>query len=194
MPEKEVQRDLDKVERYLAKKRDGKHPIKPIFAMTRIQSELERKFPRWVMRFALLTTSQSIPSALKNSIPHAPNVMKPELLRLIDNIDADPMSVQPYVQFFGFLNMPELRSMMMMIYSLSEYSTKDIDRHVLSVVKRNYALQATSEKIAAEETMGRFAIYVTIPMILTCLVLIVYVFLLVSNMMGEVFGMLNFGV
>ena len=160
--------------------------VKPIFAINRIQNELEKKFPRWVMRFALLASTQSIPSALRNSIASCPNVMRHELEKLIVAIDENPTGVEPYVDFFSFVDMPQLRSMMLMVYSLSEYSTKDIDKHVLSIVKRNYAMQATAEKIQNEESLAKFSLYVTLPMILACVVMMVDVAMIVINMITYV--------
>lgn len=178
----QVARDYKAVRTYF----DEKKGVKPVLAIQRIKNELEKKFPRWVMRFALLASTQSIPSALRNSIASAPNIMRDELERLVVEIDKNPTSIKPYVGFFEYIDLPQIRSMMLMVYSLSEYSSKDIDKHVLSIVKRNYLLQAVAEKIENEESLAKYSLYVTVPMILACIVMMIDVAMIVMNMISTV--------
>lgn len=187
--QEQLDRDYEKIRVYYEEKRG----TKPIFAITRIKTELEKKFPRWVMRFALLASTQSIPSALRSSLDSCPNVMRTELERLVEEIDKNPTGIEPYLGFFSYIDdMPQLRSMMLMVYSLSEYSTKDIDKHVLSIVRRNYLLQATAEKIENEENLAKFNLYVTLPMILACVVMMIDVAMIVLNMINTVTADLQF--
>lgn len=185
----QIDQDCEKIRTYYEEKKG----VKPILAITRIKTELEKKFPRWVMRFALLASTQSIPSALRGSIDSCPNVMRAELERLVEGIDQNPTGIEPYIDFFDYIkDMPQLRSMMLMVYSLSEYSTKDIDKHVLAIVRRNYLLQATAEKIENEESLAKFNLYVTIPMILACIVMMIDVAMIVLNMISTVTAGLSF--
>lgn len=180
--QEQIDRDCEKIKQYF----ETKKGVKPVFAMQRIKKELDKKFPRWVMRFSLLASSQSIPSALRSSVDNCPNVIRNELVKLVDGIDKSPTGIEPYLEFFGYLDVPEVRSMMLMIYSLSEYGTQDIDKHVLSIVRRNYLLQANSEKIANNEHLARFSLYVTAPMILACVIMMVDVAMIVLNMITMV--------
>ena len=180
--QEQVLEDYKKISDYF----ETKKGIKPIFAINRIKNELEKKFPRWVMRFALLASTRSIPSALRESIASCPNVMRAELEKLVEEIDKDPTGINPYLNFFGYLDMPQVRSMMLMVYSLSEYSTQDIDRHVLTIIKRNYALQATAETIENDESLARFSLYTTLPMIFACIIMMIDVVMLVLNMVSVI--------
>ena len=51
---------------------------------------------------------------------------------------------------------------------------------------RNYLLQANSEKIANDESLARFSLYVTAPMILACVIMMVDVAMIVLNMITMV--------
>ena len=184
----QIAKDYQKIRTYYEEKKG----IKPFFAIQRITNELEKKFPRWVMRFSLLASTQSIPSALRNSIASCPNIMKDELERLIMEIDKKPTSIEPYIGFFEYIDLPQIRSMMLMVYSLSEYSTKDIDKHVLSIVKRNYLLQAVAERIENEESLAKYSLYVTLPMIIACVVMMIDVAMVVINMITTVVGGIQF--
>lgn len=181
--EASIASDYETVRKYAE---DPKGKIKPILAMTRIQTAMEKAFPRWVMRFALLATSRPIPVALTESSEKAPVVMKGELEKLTVNLEEDPYSIQPYVEFFKDFDLPQVRSMMMMVYSLGSSDSNDIDKHILSIVKRNHLLQATAEKIEYDEKMALFTLYSTVPMLLACVIMLIDVGMLLLNMMNTV--------
>lgn len=186
-----IREDCEKIREYYETEKGSK----PVLAIHRIQKELTKKFPRWVLRFALLASSQSIPSALRNSIESSPNVMRVELEKLTEAIDENPTGIEPYLDFFGFLdrnNMTQIRSMMLMVYSLSEYGSEEIDKHVLSIVKRNYSLQATAETIQDEEKLAKFSLFTTLPMILACVIMMADVAMIVINMINTVMSTIQF--
>ena len=180
-----IAEDCESIKKYY----DERKGTKPIFALYRIQKELTKKFPRWVLRFALLASTRSVPAALRASIDTAPNVIKGELEKLTQAIDKNPTGIEPYIDFFGYLEQKDctqIRSMMLMVYSLASYGSGEIDKHVLSIVKRNYALQAEAEKIQDEESLAKFSLLTTIPMILACVVMMIDVGMIVINMISTV--------
>lgn len=186
-----IDQDCESIKNYY----DNNKGTKPVFALLRTQKELAKKFPRWVLRFALLASTRAIPAALRSSISSCPNIMRAELEKLTKAIDENPTGIEPYLDFFGYLKKEELtqiRSMMLMVYSLSEYGSGEIDKHVLSIVKRNYALQAEAEKIQDEERLAKFSLFTTIPMIIACVVMMIDVAMIVINMISTVTADLHF--
>lgn len=180
-----IDQDSEKIRQYY----DENKGTKPVFALFRTQKELTKKFPRWVLRFALLASTRAIPAALRASVSTCPNIMKAELEKLIRAIDNNPSGIEPYIDFFGYFDkkdLTQIRSMMLMVYSLSEYGSGEIDKHVLSIVKRNYALQAESEKIQDEERLAKFSLFTTIPMLIACVVMMIDVAMIVINMISTV--------
>lgn len=189
MDQEQIDKDCAKINAYF----EGKKGLRPTLAINRIKRELDKKFPRWVMRFALLASTRSIPAALHDSIANCPNVMRAELQKLVAAIDENPNGIEPYLDFFAYIDdMPQLRSMMLMVYSLSEYSSDDIDKHVLAIVRRNFMLQATAETIENDESLARFSLYVTLPMIFACVIMMVNVAMIVVNMIDVVTADLQF--
>lgn len=181
--EARIQADYKTVKSYVENP-EGK--IKPIFAMTRIQTAMEKAFPRWVMRFSLLASSNPPTVALSDSAASAPFVMKEELEKLNENITENPGAIQPYIDFFKGFDLPQVHSMMMMVYSLGSADTKDIEKHILSIVKRNHLLQAVAEKIEYEEKMAMFTLFSTLPMLLACVIMMIDVAMIVLNMLNTV--------
>lgn len=180
-----IDQDCESIKKYY----DEKKGVKPVFALFRVQKELTKKFPRWVLRFALLASTRAIPAALRASIDTCPNIMKAELEKLTRAIDENPTGIEPYLDFFGYFekkDLTQIRSMMLMVYSLSEHGSEEIDQHVLSIVKRNYALQAEAEKIQDEESLAKFSLFTTLPMIIACVVMMIDVGMIVINMISTV--------
>ncbi len=181
--EERINADVKAIEEYYA---DPKGKVKPVLAKYRMQFEIEKVFPRWVLRFALLSSSYPVTVALAKSVATAPPAIRAELEKMIDEINKKPTSIQPYLEFAKHYELPEVRSMMMMIYSLSEYGLNDADQQILSLVKRNNALQATAEEIENDEQLARFSLYTLIPMVFASLVMLIDVVLLVLNMVSTI--------
>lgn len=181
--EDSIKADYNKVKKYVENP-EGK--IKPILAMTRIQTAMEKAFPRWVMRFSLLASNNPVSVALTESASSAPVVMKEELEKLKENIENNPGTIEPYVNFFKGFDLPQVHSMMMMVYSLGAADTKDIEKHILSIVKRNHLLQAQAEKIEYDEKMAAFTLFSTVPMLLACIIMMIDVAMIIMNMLNTV--------
>lgn len=160
--------------------------IKPVLAIYRMQTEVEKVFPRWILHFALLSSAHPIPVALSMSVSKAPFAIKADLEKMVAAIDKNPAAIQPYLEFCRHYDLPQVHSMMMMIYSLSEYGLADADQQVLSLVKRNNSLQANAEKIENDEQLARFSLYTIIPMILGSGVMLVDVVLMILNMVENI--------
>jgi hypothetical protein len=165
---------------------DPKGKVKPILAVFRMQIEIEKVFPRWVLRFALLCSSYPVTVALAKSVSTAPPAIKSELENMVDDINRRPTSIEPYLEFCKYYDLPQIRSMMMMIYSLSEYGLNDADQQILSLVKRNNALQANAEQIENDEQLARFSLYTIIPMLFASIVMLIDVILMVLNMVSGI--------
>lgn len=160
--------------------------IKPVLSIIRMQTEIEKAFPRWVLHFALLSSSRPIPVALAMSAETAPTAIKSELETMLRAIDKDPTAIEPYLNFCRYYDLPQVHSMMMMIYSLAEYGLIDSDQQVLSLVKRNNTLQATAEQIQNDEQLARFSLYTIIPMLVGSMAMMVDVVLMILNMVQNI--------
>ncbi len=180
---KKIEADRQTIAAYY---QEPKGKIKPVLAIIRMQTEVEKVFPRWVLRFALLCSSNPVPVALAKSVSTAPIAIKLELEQMVEAIDKNPTSIEPYLEFCKHYDIPQVNSMMMMIYSLAENGLENADQQVLSLVKRNNALQATAEQIENDEQLARFSLYIIVPMIFGSLVMMVDVLLMILNMVEKI--------
>ncbi|MBQ8248147.1 MAG: cell envelope integrity protein TolA [Lachnospiraceae bacterium] len=181
--EEKIATDLQAISTYFD---EPKGKIKPVLAIIRMQTEIEKTFPRWVLRLALLCSSYPVTVALAKSVSSAPVAIKADLENMVESINKNPTSIEPYLEFGRHYDLPQVRSIMMMIYSLSEYGLNDADQQILSLVKRNNALQANAEQIENDEQLARFSLFTIIPMIFASLVMMVDVILIVLNMVSNI--------
>lgn len=128
--------------------------IKYKSAKKALETEITIKFPQWLMEISLQLQSQNVQVALFNSIPSAPMVLKPELVKLKEKLDKMPESVIPYLDFMKDFNVPEIQSSMKMLYSISEGTGGDSGKQIAEIIRRNNMLLDKSEKNAFDNVLA----------------------------------------
>lgn len=119
-----------------------------------LENEIAVKFPQWLMEISLQLQSQNVQVALFNSIPSAPMVLKPELIKLKQKLEKEPESVIPYLDFMKDFNVPEIQSSMKMLYSISEGTGGDSGKQIAEIIRRNNMLLDKSEKNAFDNVLA----------------------------------------
>lgn len=127
-----------------------------------LETEIAIKFPQWLMEVSLQLQSQNVQVALFNSIPTAPEVLKPELIKLKKRLDNEPESVIPYLDFMRDFNVPEIQSSMKMLYSISAGTGGDSNKQIAEIIRRNNMLLDKSEKNAFENVLaGMYGLFLS---------------------------------
>lgn len=119
-----------------------------------IKDEINIQFPRWLMQMALLTQSNSVQVALFKSIPEAPTVLKPELIKLHNALREDVVSVDPYLNFMKDFELPEITSSLKMFYAIASGAGSDTQKQVNDIIQRNNKLIDKAERIAFDNSLG----------------------------------------
>lgn len=120
-----------------------------------IKSEIEIQFPRWLMNVALYVQSNSVQVALYKSIPTAPLVLQPELIKLNNAIRDNPTSIDPYIDFMKDFELPNITMSMKMFYAIASGAGSDIQQQINEIIKRNNSLLDQTEKIANDNMLAR---------------------------------------
>lgn len=131
-------------------------------------------FPQWVTNMTLLLQTNNVSRAIAESIHTAPEIMKHELRRLLDEISANPESVESYQKFFDFLDMEEIKRTMQILYSVSETGNAEIEIQLNNLQSTNMRLKNVSEKLKNEEIIADMEFEKTAPVLLCCMVQFVY--------------------
>lgn len=128
-----------------------------------IREEIEIQFPRWLMNVALYVQSNSVQVALYKSIPTAPLVLKPELIKLSNAIREDPATVTPYFNFMKDFDIPDITMSMKMFYSIASGIGSNVQQQVDEIIKRNNILLDKTEKIANDNNLAKMYMMFLMP-------------------------------
>ncbi len=120
----------------------------------------EKEFPRWLLQVSLLLQSENVRVAIFKSLPDAPALMQDELAKLVLNLKKNPTSMKPYNDFLSEFNMPEVRSAMKMLFSLSEGTGANASDQIDDIIRRNQYMMDKAEKLHMEDTAsGMYALF-----------------------------------
>ena len=79
---------------------------------------------------------------------------------LILELQQNPADIRPYLKFLQEFTLPEVRSTMKMLYSLSEGKGGDADEQIQDMIHRNQVMIDKAEKIKNEDQMaGMYALF-----------------------------------
>ena len=101
----------------------------------------------------LLLQSENVHMALKKSLVQVSGVMRADLERLIDEIEINPESSEPYYSFLEEFDVPEVHSTVGMLYSISQGSSANTQQQIKELAIEGAKLL----KQLADETEGNFS-------------------------------------
>lgn len=141
-------------------------------AKTRYMREIRKTFPYWIRNLSLSLQRENVQVAIANSVKTAPCILKEPLNQLVDDLEKDPVSIQPYIRFLGEYDMPEISSAMKMLYALNMSGKEEIVSQMDSLVERNTKLLAQGEEMKEEDHIAVLGFSVAIPMIFSLMKLV----------------------
>jgi len=129
-------------------------------AMKSVTRALEEAFPEWLMQVSLLLQTENVQVAIMKSYKDAPPVMKPALKELIGGLKKEPDSINPYLNFLSEYTLPEVRSSMKMLYSLSIGSGGDFSEQIADFIRRNQSMNDKAERNKSSDRLsGMYALF-----------------------------------
>ncbi|SCP99942.1 hypothetical protein [Anaerobium acetethylicum] len=168
----------------------NQHKIGHNLARKKVEREIEKQFPAWLMEVALLLQTDNVQMAIRKSMDSAPEVLVYALENLVNQLEEDPNSIEPYHRFLKEYRNPDVQSAMKMLYALSSGNAGDVTRQVEELIDRNNAMMDKSERLEQEDKIAGMKIYILLPSLLASLKLIVdMALLLVVFLQNLTFGM-----
>ena len=145
-----------------------------------LQREIRIAFPRWLMELTLHLQTQPVQVSIFMSIATAPAILKPELIKLKEQLEENPNSMQPYTDFLGDFRMADIRSTMKMLYSIQLGNTDEEKEgeQIIDLITRNNTMLDEAEKLRNEDALaGMLALELT-PQLLSSVHLVVSLMML----------------
>lgn len=135
--------------------------------------EIDKSFPVWLRGIALNLHVDNVYVSMLNSVDEAPVVLRAPLEKALDAMMDDPSDIRPYIEFLGEFDIPHIRSVFKMLYSLSEFGADDSDKQINTIIQRNSELVNKSEKMSNQDSLAIFGLLQLAPMLYASLKMII---------------------
>lgn len=162
------------------------HRIDYSLARKSVIHEIRKAFPDWLMEVSLLLQTENVQNSLRKSIEFAPDILKPELERLVEHLEAAPESNVPYSRFLQEFAIPEVASAMGMLYSLSDGGGSDADTQMEEILSRNARWMAESEAMSNQDKVAKMYALFLVPALLGALKMVVDMTLILFAFFSQV--------
>lgn len=138
------------------------HRIDYNLKMKALVSEIKIAFPRWLMQIELFIQSNNVYNSLYLSYDEAPEIIKPELQKMLKALDQTPESKQPFLDFFSLFNLTDISSSMLMLYSIQK-DVGSAEEQIGNILKKNLAVYEESLDERSDSKMGSMYVLFMIP-------------------------------
>ena len=143
--------------------------------------EVKYAFPNWLLDIVLLLQSENVQVALHKSKEHVPGVLREELYQLLERLERQPESSEPYHLFLKEFGIPEVHSAMGILYSLSIGNSGNADKQISELVEKNLALLDDTERELLKSSSSGMYVLFLLPVVVASFKLIVdMVFLMLA--------------
>ncbi len=120
----------------------------------RLEHQLELSFPDWLMELSLLLQSENVQVAIAKSYEASPPVLKPWLAELISELENNPTGFEPFHHFLEDFTLPEAKSSMKMLYSLSEGRGSNPETQVDEIIRRNQKMLDQAARLKNDDVIA----------------------------------------
>ena len=138
------------------------HRIDYNLKMKALVSEIKIAFPRWLMQIELFIQSNNVYNSLYLSYNEAPEIIKPELGKMLKALDQSPESKQPFLDFFSAFRLTDISSSMLMLYSIQK-DVGSAEEQISNILKKNLAVYEESLDERSDSRMGSMYVLFMIP-------------------------------
>lgn len=128
-----------------------------------VLKKLKNDFPSWFLQVSLYMQNDNVQVSLRKSLDTAPDVLKPEIERLVQELEFMPESPEPYNNFAGYFNISEINEAMSSLYGISMGAGGDINLQFKEIIRRNNVLLDKTEKNKNKDTLTMLDAFVYIP-------------------------------
>ncbi len=125
--------------------------------------ELNIAYPRWLMELALLLQTGNVQVSMYKSYENAPIILKPALEKFYKEIESNPTSKEPYVNFLKEFDIKGIHATMKMLYALYSGAGTDKDTQIANILRRNNEMLDIAEKIEIENSLAIYIILYLLP-------------------------------
>lgn len=184
----QTERETGRLQKSYRKVKCQKKGIAGYMAKKICQREVEKEFPYWLLSLTLYLQQGSVYQAIKLSQwQRVEGFFEEEVRDLLEAIYENPVSLQPYLDFFRELELTELQTGMKLLYAVNSNSYEDTGRQIRFLVEQNNIVMDQCEKKQFESRLAGMGFLKQIPMILACTKVVFDLIVLLMLTMGNYF-------
>lgn len=113
-----------------------------------------RAFPQWLMDISLLLQTENVQVALYRTRANAPAVLRPAIEEMMEELQQNPESLEPYLNFLKDYDLPDVTAAMRMLYALSNGGYGSGEKQLSQILTRNQELLDKSERAGNEDALA----------------------------------------
>lgn len=146
-----------------------------------MSNELQKSYSDWLLDFGMNLQTETVQTALYHSYKSAPNVLKPELERVLQLMLTHPVSIKPYDMFLQKYDLKEMKSSFRMLYPMQSLEHDQVIKHLELLVERSQRITRKSFLLQQEDKLGMISLFISAPSIIGIFMILTSIFLLVTN-------------
>lgn len=146
---------------------------------------VKNEFPYWLLLITLYLQTESSYQAFRYSMDETGGIFYRELEKLTQAIYDSPRDLEPYLDFFQGLELPEVQTGMKILYSVNANGYEDSKRQLDFLVAQNNRLMDKSERYKNANKMAGMSLLKQLPMVVSCLKLLIDLINLLALTMGS---------
>lgn len=108
--------------------------------------EIQQEFPYWILTVTLYLQEDSVYQSIFHSMEEQGVILNQEIQKLLNNIYDTPDSVGAYLKFCEFADIPELQTVMKLLYAINTNGVQDTKRQILFLVEQNCFVVSQTEE------------------------------------------------
>lgn len=133
----------------------------------RIVKEINKAFPAWIRNLVLLLQTNNVGRSIQKSLVTCNPIMRPHVEKLLAEIDENPDSDEPFVNFCCEYDLPEIKTTMSFLYYLSNFGSEEMLGQLDYIIEQNTYLSISEEKLRNSDSLSMMNALVLAPMVIS---------------------------
>lgn len=139
-----------------------------------LERDVKLFYPEWLMDMLLRLETETVNNALEKSLDACPAVLQYPLTKLVEKQRVDSLSKEPYVSFLQDLDIPEIKTLMLQMYSIRNLGKQEIREQILSMLDQGQHLEEAALEIRLKNQSGWNGLLAALPMLVTVAMMFAY--------------------
>lgn len=146
------------------------------YSMTvkQLKKEIGFVYPEWLMEMALLLQCNTVRNSIRMSTDNAHPILKEALEKMITELDENPTSMDPYMNFLWPLRTKEINTSMSMLYAASSGTNGDAEERIKEIINSTIRMTDKAEKHENDDKLLGLELLFSAPAIPGTLNILVY--------------------